>query len=175
MKPAPIKRKRYVFVSEAPPEEKVDDNADENEGEDADDDAKEEPKKQKLERAKKPIKVVKPTYARTSSHPALHYLRAWGAKNADWKFQKVRQMYLLHNMYNANRISGMLIQSLPFDHTHSLADADFKIMLEYLRGMKGSGRTLTLKQAQDIVAGKVTVPVQPPDEFDDKVGLYQRW
>ena len=56
-----------------------------------------------------------------------------------------------------------------------MADADFKIMLEYLRGMKGSGRTLTLKQAQDIVAGKVTVPVQPPDEFDEKARLNEKF
>ena len=41
--------------------------------------------------------------------------------------------------------------------------------------MKGSGRTLTLKQAQDIVAGKVTVPVQPPDEFDEKARLNEKF
>ena len=109
VKPAPIKRKRYVFVSEAPPEDKTEDKAGEGEEEGADEDADEEPKKQKAERAKKPIKVVKPKYARTSSHPALHYLRSWGAKNSDWKFQKVRQMYLLHNMYNASRLSGMIL------------------------------------------------------------------
>ena len=37
-------------------------------------------------------------------HPALHYLLLWQNCRSEWKFKKVRQMWLLQNMYKKEQV-----------------------------------------------------------------------
>ncbi|XP_063286477.1 uncharacterized protein C7orf50 homolog [Pelobates fuscus] len=66
---------------------------------------------------------------------SLQYLKSWSEKRKDWKFQKTRQIWLLQNMYDQEKIS----------------DDYFPILLEYLEGLKGSARDTTVKQAEDLM------------------------
>ncbi|XP_078511045.1 protein cholesin [Lissotriton helveticus] len=63
---------------------------------------------------------------------ALQYLTSWAQKAQNWKFQKTRQTWLLLHMYDSQRISR--------DH--------FTVLLDYLEGLKGSARDLTVRKAE---------------------------
>ncbi|KAM3916492.1 protein cholesin [Leptodactylus fuscus] len=63
---------------------------------------------------------------------ALEYLKRWSKKHPEWKFQKLRQTWLLMNMYDPEKI--------PNKH--------FKRLLKYLQGLKGSARETTIQQAE---------------------------
>ena len=39
-------------------------------------------------------------------HPALIYLDCWKNDRKNWRFKKVRQVWLLHNMFTADKVSG---------------------------------------------------------------------
>jgi len=67
--------------------------------------------------------------------PSLEYLDVWKGARPLWKFQKVRQSYLLQNIYDRKKV--------PKKH--------FKILLEYLEELKGNSRTKTLMDAQSIL------------------------
>ncbi|CAG8646692.1 16637_t:CDS:2 [Funneliformis mosseae] len=65
----------------------------------------------------------------------LNYLLIWRFLKEKWKFQKVRQIWLLKNAYNEDLFS----------------DEFFKVFLEYIAELSGKSRHTTLKMAQDIV------------------------
>ena len=70
------------------------------------------------------------------------YLDAWArSKKGEkgWKFRKVRQVWLLMNMYNPNKVEKEL----------------FRTLLEYLDGLKGASRDSTLAEARAVLAGGV--------------------
>jgi len=64
---------------------------------------------------------------------ALQYLKLWRDYNDIWKFQKIRQNWLLKHMYETKKIS----------------DSDFEILLQYLASMQGAARDRTLQEAED--------------------------
>jgi len=64
---------------------------------------------------------------------ALSYLRLWKSTRAAWKFQKVRQCWLLDNIYKQTKID----------------DKDFDILLEYMEPMKGKSRQVTVDEATE--------------------------
>lgn len=65
---------------------------------------------------------------------ALQYLTSWAQKAQNWKFQKTRQTWLLLHMYDTQKISR--------DH--------FTVLLDYLEGLKGSARDLTVRKAEAV-------------------------
>ncbi|XP_064613546.1 uncharacterized protein C7orf50 homolog [Liolophura sinensis] len=67
---------------------------------------------------------------------ALDYLSHWEKDREHWRFQKVRQVWLLQNMYDANKVNN----------------SSFKTLLLYLDGLKGRSRETTVKKAEDIIA-----------------------
>ncbi|XP_061168127.1 uncharacterized protein LOC133177052 [Saccostrea echinata] len=78
----------------------------------------------------------------TSSDPeqkadklASEYLHQWSNNRESWKFQKVRQVWLLKNMYSENKVTK----------------EDFTVLLSYLDGMKGRSREVTVEQAEKII------------------------
>ncbi|XP_076810200.1 uncharacterized protein LOC143452929 [Clavelina lepadiformis] len=85
-------------------------------GEDQDDDEKEE------------IKSAKDF--------ALAYLETWRKDRNNWSFKKVRQVWLLHNLYNQDAVS----------------DIHFNTLLDYLQGAKGSAKTKTIEDAENFFA-----------------------
>lgn len=94
-------------------------------------------KKQKKKKAKKPQETAnrddeKSAKARNLS---IEYLRLWKRDRGSWNFQKVRQVWLLKNMYNEEK----------------LTEEDFGIMLEYLEGLSGIARKTTVDKAEKIM------------------------
>ncbi|KAJ2961257.1 hypothetical protein NQZ79_g3500 [Umbelopsis isabellina] len=67
-------------------------------------------------------------------HSSVEYLRAWKSDRSSWKFQKVRQTWLLSNLYDEIKIG----------------DEDFAILLEYLQELKGKARQTTIEEATQI-------------------------
>ncbi|CAH3014286.1 unnamed protein product [Porites evermanni] len=65
-------------------------------------------------------------------HPGLSYLRAWNNDKQNWNFKKVRQVWLLQNMFDQQQIS----------------DEDFCILLKYLEGLKGTAKDKTIEMAE---------------------------
>uniref|UniRef100_A0A8B8CLS0 Uncharacterized protein C7orf50 homolog n=1 Tax=Crassostrea virginica TaxID=6565 RepID=A0A8B8CLS0_CRAVI len=66
---------------------------------------------------------------------ASEYLKQWSSDRKSWKFQKVRQVWLLKHMYNSEQVNS----------------DDFEILLQYLDGLKGKSREVTVKQAEKII------------------------
>ena len=66
---------------------------------------------------------------------AKDYLDAWKNSKATWKFQKVRQVWLLQNMYSLELVPEPV----------------FTILVEYLTPLRGAGRDQTLKEAEAIL------------------------
>ncbi|KAK3089045.1 hypothetical protein FSP39_000385 [Pinctada imbricata] len=71
----------------------------------------------------------------TAQTAALEYLRLWANNKKEWKFQKVRQVWLLNNLFSNEKVQ----------------DKDFAILLSYLEGLKGKSRQTTLQMAEKIM------------------------
>jgi len=63
---------------------------------------------------------------------ALDYLKTWQNDRASWKFEKCRQIWLLHNAYDIKRMN----------------EENFSVLLEYIDSIKGAMRGVTLDAAK---------------------------
>ncbi|KAI4807873.1 hypothetical protein KUCAC02_027648 [Chaenocephalus aceratus] len=91
---------------------------------------------------KKRIKAEGETVPKTEAAPgptgpqqALVYLTCWSENRAEWKFQKIRQTWLLQHMFNSEQV----------------ADEKFSVLLEYLEGLQGAAKDTTVKKALALV------------------------
>lgn len=66
---------------------------------------------------------------------SLEYLTSWATDKEQWKFQKLRQTWLLQHMYDAEKVP----------------DSYFKILLKYLAGLKGQAKDTTIEKAESIM------------------------
>uniref|UniRef100_V9L8K5 WKF domain-containing protein n=1 Tax=Callorhinchus milii TaxID=7868 RepID=V9L8K5_CALMI len=66
---------------------------------------------------------------------ALQYLSRWATKREEWRFQKTRQTWLLQNMYDCDKVP----------------DKYFDQLLEYLDGLKGNARQVTVQKAEALM------------------------
>lgn len=109
--------------------------------EDDENDNKEEtrvPKKKKDKKKKKDGKATEEGSDDTSisaQTASINYLKTWSDDNANWKFQKVRQVWLLQHMYDDSKIPN----------------SDFDRLLLYLENLKGKGKEETLTKASKII------------------------
>ncbi|XP_029432892.1 uncharacterized protein C7orf50 homolog isoform X1 [Rhinatrema bivittatum] len=71
----------------------------------------------------------------SGSELALQYLLSWSERPKHWKFQKTRQTWLLLHMYDREKVP----------------DKYFSILLEYLEGLQGGARELTVQKAEAIM------------------------
>ncbi|KAF9571711.1 hypothetical protein EC968_000229 [Mortierella alpina] len=67
--------------------------------------------------------------------PGLAYLVEWKRARSTWKFQKLRQVWLINNMYDDTQ--------LPSTH--------WSIFLDYIHDLKGAARTAAIQEAKKIV------------------------
>jgi len=93
----------------------------------------------KKKASKKRMKNPEHVHESTGQNKALRYLKIWYAnKKSDsaaentWKFEKCRQIWLLQNCYCNKKV--------PKD--------DFKILLKYMKTIRGRMRDATLKDAE---------------------------
>ncbi|KAK3588528.1 hypothetical protein CHS0354_014239 [Potamilus streckersoni] len=94
--------------------------------------SKQSKKKKKMKSIGKTLKQKSDSDSQTN---ALDYLRQWQSDEESWKFQKVRQVWLLHNVYNKDKIG----------------EEDFDILLRYLEPLRGRAREKTLSEAEEIM------------------------
>merc|ERR1711976_5737 len=59
---------------------------------------------------------------------ALQYLKTWHTDRDNWKFEKCRQIWLLHNAYDKSRVPEDL----------------FPVLLRYMESIKGGMRNMAL-------------------------------
>ncbi|XP_076416718.1 protein cholesin isoform X3 [Peromyscus maniculatus bairdii] len=78
---------------------------------------------------------------------ALEYLQGWAQKQKSWRFQKTRQTWLLLNMYDEDKV--------PDEH--------FSTLLDYLEGLKGSARELTVQKAEALMQELDEADPEPRD------------
>jgi hypothetical protein len=82
---------------------------------------------------KKPVVATPAAPAATvveSKVLALEYLRQWSSARASWKFQKVRQVWLLEHVYDKDQ----------------LPKKEFALMTEYIKELKGAARTVSRRR-----------------------------
>ncbi|ORY97366.1 hypothetical protein BCR43DRAFT_489659 [Syncephalastrum racemosum] len=89
---------------------------------------KKEPKKPKTKKTKTE-KIA--GLAQRKQEGAIEYLHTFVHKRDDWKFNKKKQTWLLHNMYKPSKMD----------------DKDFELMVEYLEGLQGQARKAALDDA----------------------------
>ncbi|KXJ16869.1 uncharacterized protein C7orf50 homolog [Exaiptasia diaphana] len=70
-----------------------------------------------------------------AAEQALLYLKTWKKNRSEWTFKKVRQVWLLKNMFNQTKVP----------------DKKFKVLLQYLEGLKGSSRETTIAKAETVI------------------------
>ncbi|XP_055349554.1 uncharacterized protein C7orf50 homolog [Paramacrobiotus metropolitanus] len=92
------------------------------------------PKKTKEEKLKAK-QAIDSSAVPAEAHVALQYLRSWKNDRSSWKFQKVRQIWLLRNWKNSEL----------------LPDDDFTIFLEYIAPLQGGNRNKTAEEAKAVV------------------------
>jgi hypothetical protein len=84
----------------------------------------------------------------TARQDALAYLRQWSGQRAQWKFRKVRQMWLLRHALDAV----------------ALPAAEFRVLIDYVAGMRGLARSATktaMKRAVDDYERSAAAAVAP--------------
>ncbi|CAL8264158.1 unnamed protein product [Arctogadus glacialis] len=79
------------------------------------------------------------------SQQALDYLTCWNEDRAAWKFQKLRQTWLLQQIYDAEKVP----------------DESFPMLLLYIEALRGSARDLTVQKAEALVKSLGAGPWDP--------------
>ncbi|KAI9015078.1 hypothetical protein BC832DRAFT_187983 [Gaertneriomyces semiglobifer] len=75
---------------------------------------------------------------------ALQYLDTYTHSRPSWKFSKLRQTWILQNLY----------------YSHQLPTPQFRHALEYIKGLSATGRSQTVEDARAILRDDEEVPVQ---------------
>ncbi|CAG8609810.1 9717_t:CDS:2 [Ambispora gerdemannii] len=95
-----------------------------------------------------------PENASDSSNAALQYLATWYLhRQSLWKFQKVRQVWLLQHVYDVDNVPNEF----------------FKIFLEYINDLTGKAREKTMKEAQEILDQFEKKSIESSSSPDDVV------
>merc|ERR1719195_2528468 len=84
---------------------------------------------------------------------ALQYLKQWDEDRDSWKFEKCRQIWLLHNAYEKTRVADELFPSL----------------LRYMESIKGGMRSLALDIANKKLKSDETNDDKDSDGEEEKV------
>ncbi|GAB5356450.1 hypothetical protein AAMO2058_000290700 [Amorphochlora amoebiformis] len=91
--------------------------------------------KAKSKKSKKAKAVPEQSLTQKKKKNALKYLQEWKTNRIAWKFRKVSQAYLLAHCYD-----------------RTIIDKDqFKILLQYIQGLKGASMDRATKTAEKIV------------------------
>ncbi|XP_061213024.1 uncharacterized protein C7orf50 homolog isoform X1 [Neopsephotus bourkii] len=105
--------------------------------------------KQLMREAGISIKKVEPK-KQSGSELALAYLTSWSENPEEWKFQKTRQTWLLLHMYDKEKVP----------------DKYFTILLDYLQGLQGNARDLTVQKAEAFMKEFDDLNAEDPNLLD---------
>ncbi|XP_018308472.1 uncharacterized protein C7orf50 homolog [Mycetomoellerius zeteki] len=95
------------------------------------------PSKRQLKKEKAAQTAVKKMESRRSQamQKALNYVSLWKHSRNEWRFEKLKQIWLMDNLLDENSISDNL----------------FPIVLEYFEGCKGMAREVLLRKGMEII------------------------
>ncbi|KYM98456.1 Uncharacterized protein C7orf50 like protein, partial [Cyphomyrmex costatus] len=95
------------------------------------------PSKRQLKKEKAIQAAVKKMESRKAhvTQKALNYVSMWKHSRNEWKFEKLKQIWLMDNLLDENSISDKL----------------FPIVLEYFEGCKGMAREVLLRKGMEII------------------------
>ncbi|KAM4715972.1 protein cholesin isoform 1-T3 [Anableps anableps] len=79
----------------------------------------------------------------SASKLALEYLTCWAERRSEWKFQKIRQTWLLQHMFDSEKVS----------------DDTFAVLLRYLDGLFGRAKETTVQKALMLVEESGRAPM----------------
>lgn len=103
------------------------------------DDTKQAPKKSKRlmkkERAQQREEKKKEASKQEAAQKALNYISKWKHAKSEWKFEKLRQIWLMDNFLDINMVP----------------DSIFPTVLEYFERCKGMAREQLLRKGIDII------------------------
>lgn len=85
-------------------------------------------RKKEKDKAKKKAALENHVHETVGQSKALRYLENWSEERGNWKFEKCRQIWLLQNCYELNKVS----------------DQKFDILLEYMGTIKGKMKDMAL-------------------------------
>ncbi|KAG9062816.1 hypothetical protein KI688_005122 [Linnemannia hyalina] len=118
-----------------------DGSGDEDSDSDSSDDDKKKTKKRKADKqstkdaSKKPKQDDAQLPESDAAAPGLAYLVEWKKARETWKFQKLRQVWLINHMYDDKQ----------------LPDSHWSLFLEYIHDLKGAARNSAIADAKKIV------------------------
>ncbi|XP_075930346.1 protein cholesin [Petromyzon marinus] len=112
--------------------------------------AEKEKTKQATATAVKSGEAVTPSAAELS----LEYLKSWATDKEQWKFQKLRQTWLLQHMYDAEKVP----------------DSYFRILLKYLAGLKGQAKDTTIEKAESIMRKSEVEEEEEAEKAEEEKG-----
>ncbi|XP_020294582.1 uncharacterized protein C7orf50 homolog [Pseudomyrmex gracilis] len=72
---------------------------------------------------------------KNAQQKALNYVTMWKHSRSEWKFEKIRQIWLIDNLLDEN----------------SIPNTTFPIALEYFEGCKGMARELLLQRGMEVI------------------------
>ena len=101
---------------------------------------------------------------------AIDYLRNWETDRQNWKFEKCRQIWLLH-VSGANISIIMMYIKVPqnaYDETR-VPDDIFPTLLKYMESIKGGMRNLALDIANKKLEEKVEEEDPEPEDKEKQV------
>lgn len=87
----------------------------------------------------------------------LNYLSQWKYNRNEWKFEKLRQVWLINHMFDLDR----------------LPDQFFDTLVDYLSKSEGKSREIVIKQALKVIEHYESLPPQMHEDESYKV-KYQR-
>jgi len=121
------------------------------------DNEEQSPKKKKKKDKKLQVVVTTEVSEKTRNERAVQYLRLWHSNRKAWKFNKMMQVQLLHNIFDKSLVN----------------EEDFETVLLYLDGLKGKGREKTKEDAKQILDKEETEGTADADKEDRAKQVYQ--
>uniref|UniRef100_A0A3Q3VPH3 WKF domain-containing protein n=1 Tax=Mola mola TaxID=94237 RepID=A0A3Q3VPH3_MOLML len=100
-------------------------------------------KEEKRLKAEGETLVIKEASGPTAPQQALDYLTclfclcSWAENRTEWKFQKTRQTWLLQHIFDFEKVN--------------IPDEKFPVLLQYLEGLRGGARNITVQKALVLV------------------------
>ncbi|KAJ8665283.1 hypothetical protein QAD02_006945 [Eretmocerus hayati] len=134
-------KKKSVTVEDVPLEENQnfddEDSANLNPHEERVQKKKDELSKRQLKKEKAELRAAEAREASKilTAQKALNYISKWKHAKSDWKFEKVKQIWLIDNLMDDKYV--------PDDH--------FPVVIEYFEGCQGMARKNLLKKAESII------------------------
>ncbi|XP_029178086.1 uncharacterized protein C7orf50 homolog [Nylanderia fulva] len=101
----------------------------------------EKPSKRQLKREKAIQRAIHEVNQKKESsrinamQKALNYISMWKHSRTEWKFEKLKQIWLMDNLLDEN----------------SIPDTSFPLVLEYFEGCKGMAREVLLRKGMEII------------------------